>query len=72
MKIFRVFSLLVGFGLAVAGGVSLLAYLNLLTAGYDFITYLRFISTRIELYMVIVGGLIITLSIYWPTKRKKK
>ncbi|WP_078430340.1 hypothetical protein [Alkalihalobacterium alkalinitrilicum] len=70
MCIFRVFSLLIGFGLAVAGGVSLLAYLNLLTAGYDFLTYLHFISTRIELYMVIIGGIIITLSIYWPTKRK--
>ncbi|WP_306453935.1 hypothetical protein [Bacillus sp. FJAT-45350] len=67
----RFFILLIGFGLAVAGGVSILAYLNLLAAGYDFKTYFKFIIYRVELYLFIIGALLITASIYLPNNRKK-
>ncbi|MBU8906927.1 hypothetical protein [Desertibacillus haloalkaliphilus] len=66
--IFRFFLLLIGFGLAVAGGVSCIAYLNYLAAGYDFISFLQFMIKRIELYILLAGLLLITLSIYYPSK----
>lgn len=68
--IFRFFFLLIGFGLAVAGGVSVLAYLNLLAAGYDFSTYLSFIIGRVEFYLLCTGLLIIFLCIFFPLQKK--
>ncbi len=67
----RFFILLLGFGLAVAGGVSILAYLNLLAAGYDFSTYLQFIVRRIEFYFLLIGAAIIWGSIYIPSNLRK-
>jgi hypothetical protein len=62
--IFRFFMLLIGFGFAVSGGVSTIAYLNILTTGFLFTDYLLFISTKIECYLLPIGILIIWLSIY--------
>ncbi|WP_419160269.1 hypothetical protein [Rossellomorea sp. BNER] len=67
---FRVFILLIGFGLAVSGGVSLIMYLNLLTTGMDFQEYFSFISTRIECYLLIVGMIFIAASVYTPKNQK--
>ncbi|MBU8877461.1 hypothetical protein BGM26_00475 [Bacillus sp. FJAT-29790] len=64
--IIRAFVLLTGFGLAVSGGVSLIAYLNLMTTGTGFIEYISFISLRFECYLLPVGILIIWLSLYFP------
>ncbi|MDY0396076.1 hypothetical protein RWE15_19035 [Virgibacillus halophilus] len=41
---------LVGFGLTVSGGVTVIAYLNFLPAGVSWMEYLLFISTRVECY----------------------
>lgn len=68
--IFRFFILLVGFGLAVVGGVSMLAYLNLVTAGYSFVYYLKFIGLRVEFYIFILGFILIFLSIYTPFSKR--
>jgi len=68
--IIRFFILLIGFGLAVAGGVSLLAYLNLLAAGYDFSTYLQFVIRRIEFYLLLIGAVLIWSSIYIPSQKR--
>ncbi|WP_088103520.1 hypothetical protein [Halalkalibacter urbisdiaboli] len=70
----RLFFLLVGFCLAVVGGISLLAYLNLLTTGYQFIAYIEFIVTRIEFYLFIIGMVLIFGSLTWKgnTGRKRK
>lgn len=67
--LFRAFLLLVGFGLAVSGGVSAIAYLNLLATGQTFKEYLLFISTRPECYLLPAGVLIIWISIYLPLDR---
>lgn len=69
--IFRFFILLIGFGLSVAGGISLLAYLNLLAAGFTFIYYLQFILHRIEFYFFLAGLLIVIISIYYPFPDQK-
>lgn len=64
--VFRIFMLLTGFGLAVSGGVSTIAYLNLLTTGHGFVEYMDFISSRIECYLLPAGILFVWLSIYFP------
>ncbi|WP_084034903.1 hypothetical protein [Anaerobacillus alkalilacustris] len=68
--IIRFFVLLVGFGLAVIGGISMIAFLNLLTAGYSFVYYLKFIGMRVELHLFIIGLVMIIISIYGPSSRR--
>ncbi|WP_100373508.1 hypothetical protein [Bacillus sp. FJAT-45037] len=68
----RLFIMMMGFGAAVVGGVSLLAYLNIMTVGYSFLAYLQFISHRPELYIFIVGSLMVIGSIVWPEKRRNQ
>jgi hypothetical protein len=63
---FRPFLLLTGFGLAVSGGVSTIAYLNLLTTGYGLIEYLLFITKKVECQLLPIGILVIWMSIYFP------
>jgi hypothetical protein len=67
--IFRLFLFVIGFGIAVSGGVSMIAYLNLLATGHGFIEYLLFISKRIECYLMPMGVVIIWLSIYYPLNK---
>ncbi len=62
---------MVGFTLAVVGGVSILAYLNLLIAGYQFSAYLLFLIERIEFYLFLIGVAMIIISIIFPTKRNR-
>ncbi|HHY72471.1 MAG TPA: hypothetical protein GX497_04440 [Bacillus bacterium] len=68
--IFRLFIFLIGFGLAVAGGVSIIAYLNVIPIGLSYFDYFKFISKKIECHLFIIGILFITLSIYLPFERK--
>ena len=65
----QLFGLFIGFGLAVSGGVSLIMYLNLLTTGMSFTDYIFFVSSRIECYLLLLGLLITTLSIYIPRRK---
>ncbi|WLD95368.1 hypothetical protein MOJ78_08490 [Alkalihalobacillus sp. AL-G] len=67
---FRMFILLIGFSLSVAGGVSLIAFLNLISAGHGFVKYLLFISTRSEFYIFLIGLAFIWGSIYIPSFRR--
>ncbi|WP_079508098.1 hypothetical protein [Mesobacillus jeotgali] len=64
--IFRLFVLTIGFGLAVSGGISTIAYLNMITAGHGLDEYLKFILGRVECYLLPAGIGVIWLSIYWP------
>nr|WP_205207756.1 hypothetical protein [Bacillus sp. P14.5] len=66
---FRVFVLVIGFGLSVSGGVTLIMYLNLLAAGLTFPDYFQFILGRIESYLLLAGILLITISIYSPSRK---
>ncbi|MEH7884421.1 hypothetical protein V7654_08845 [Bacillus sp. JJ1609] len=63
---YRLILLTIGFGIAVSGGISTIAYLNMITAGHGFDEYLSYISKRVECYLLPVGIAIIWLSIYWP------
>ncbi|WP_163972176.1 hypothetical protein [Oceanobacillus halotolerans] len=46
---------LTGFGLAVSGGVTIIAYTNFLPAGLTWVDYILFISGRIECYFLPIG-----------------
>lgn len=69
--IFRFVTLLVGYGFAVSGGIGLIAYLGLLTAGYSFGQYMLFLVKKSELYFFICGSILILLAIYCPNRSKK-
>jgi hypothetical protein len=72
LMIFRLFIFLIGFGISISGGISIIAYLNLLATGSNLMEYLQFISYRVECYLLPAGLIIIWLSIYIPTNRHKK
>lgn len=54
---------LIGFGLAVAGGVTLIAYMNFLPAGITWLDYLLYVKTRPECYLLPIGFLFISIAI---------
>lgn len=54
---------LVGFGLTVSGGVTIIAYLNFLPAGISWIEFLLFIRGRIECYFLPVGIVLLIFAI---------
>lgn len=59
-----IFIFLVGFGLAVTGGVTIIAYMNFLPAGLSWADYFIFISGRIECYFLLVGLAIMAFVLY--------
>ncbi|WEG11930.1 hypothetical protein PU629_17640 [Pullulanibacillus sp. KACC 23026] len=65
--IVRVLFLFIGFGLAVAGGVTLIAFLNLLTMGHTAVDYFHFVVHRPESYLFVGGLLLMWLSLYFPS-----
>lgn len=54
---------LIGFGLAVAGGVTLIAYMNFLPAGITWLEYFLYIKSRPECYLLPIGFFVISLAI---------
>ncbi|MCM3716245.1 hypothetical protein [Halalkalibacter oceani] len=68
----RLFFVLTGILLAVGGGVSILAYLNLLTTGYHFTMYLAFLVNRIELYLFLAGVALTIGALMFPSSRKRR
>ncbi len=64
---------LIGFGLAVSGGVTIIAYLNFLPAGISWHEYFMFIRGRIECYFFPIGIIFMFIAIYsYPEKNIDK
>ena len=59
----RILFFLVGFGFTIIGSIYLISYLNLLTIGYNFFFFFKFITRRLECYYFIIGMVIILISI---------
>ncbi|MBD8067531.1 hypothetical protein [Bacillus sp. PS06] len=70
--IFRLFIFLIGFGLSIAGGISIIAYLNMLATGSNLVEYLQFIIYRFECLLLPLGIIIISFSIYFPSNRSNE
>ena len=60
---YRVFFFLLGFGFMVLGFINIIMYTNLMTIGYSFLEYLKYISTRFECLLAIIGFIMISLAI---------
>ena len=60
---FRVFLFLIGFGLTTIGFMYIIAYLNLLSIGYNFLEYVNFIIRRMECLNSVIGIILMTISI---------
>lgn len=63
--ILRLVTFLIGFGLMVVGFMYLILYLNLLSVGYSYQEYIKFIMTRFECYFTIMGLVMVTGAIYY-------
>ncbi|MCP8615570.1 hypothetical protein [Salirhabdus salicampi] len=59
-----IFWFLIGFGFATAGGVTLIAYLNLIPIGFTWFEYFLFVKGRPECYLFPLGILIITMTVF--------
>ena len=59
----KVFVFLIGFGLTVIGFIYIISYLNLLTFGYNFSDYVKFIIRRIECLYSLLGIFMMYISI---------
>lgn len=59
----KVLLFLIGFGLTVVGSVYIISYLNLLTMGYNFLEYVKFIIRRIECINTLIGIILLIISI---------
>lgn len=55
---------LIGFGLAVSGGITIISYMNFLPAGVTWGEYFLFIQTRIECYFLPIGFILIVYAIH--------
>lgn len=58
-----IFVFLIGFGLAVSGGVTVITYMNFLPVGVSWVEYFTFLSGRIEFYFLPIGICIIAFVI---------
>ena len=67
----RLFFFLFGFGLTVIGFVYVISYLNLLTIGYNFLEYVKFISRRFECIITLIGIIIMFLTVYLGGKNNE-
>ncbi|HLR09679.1 MAG TPA: hypothetical protein VK136_10585 [Bacillota bacterium] len=64
------FVFLLGFGLAVSGGVTMIAYMNFLPAGLTWMDYVLFVKDRPECYFLPFGFLLMALAIWrFPNRR---
>lgn len=66
----RIIIFLLGFALTLIGFIYIFIYLNLLTIGYNFSTYVKFISGRIECWYFFIG-LVLILSSIFMLRRKE-
>lgn len=62
-KMGYVFLFLIGFGLAVSGGVTIIAYMNFLPVGVSWLDYFLFLLGRIEFYFLPIGICIVAFVI---------
>lgn len=57
----RYFFFLIGFGLTIIGFMYIIIYLNLMSIGYNFFEYVKFISSRVECLNSLFGIIIMVL-----------
>ena len=68
----RGFLFLIGFGISVAGGISMIAYLNLFATGMSIMEFVKFLVSRPESYLLPIGILLVAGSIYLSGTREQE
>ena len=68
----KVFFFLLGFGLTIVGFMYIIIYLNLMSIGYNFLEYVKFISSRLECLNAVIGIIIMTLTIILSGGKKNE
>ncbi len=66
----RYFFFLLGFGLTVVGFMYIIIYLNLLSIGYNFFQYVKFICSRLECLNAAFGIIIMILVVIMSGGKK--
>jgi hypothetical protein len=66
----RIFIYLVGFGVSVIGGVTVITYLNIMTPERGWSEYFSYICTRVECYLLPIGLLLMWGSLYFPYREE--
>ncbi len=61
---------LTGFGFSLIGSLYIISYLNLMTIGYNFLEYVKFISSKVECWNLVFGFILIWISIGKGNYRK--
>ena len=62
----KIIIFLFGYSLTLIGLIYIISYLNILTLGYNFIFYVKFIIRRIECLYFLFGLILISVSINMP------
>ena len=57
----RMFFFLIGFGLMVIGFTYIITYMNLMSMGYDFGNYMKFIFSKVECQFAVIGFFIVSI-----------
>jgi hypothetical protein len=60
---YRVILFLTGFGFSLIGSLYIISYLNLMTMGYNFLEYVKFIISKVECWNFVLGFILIWFSI---------
>lgn len=68
----KVFFFLLGFGLTIIGFMYIIIYLNLMSIGYNFLEYVKFISSRLECLNAVIGIIMMTLTIILSGGKKNE
>ena len=67
---FRLLLYIIGVFLTSLGLFFMIIYFNLLTNGYSFLDFVKFISRRIEIWFILIGIILIVLSLERWIKNK--
>ena len=67
----KIFIFLLGFGLTTTGFMYIIAYLNLIDIGYNFLEYVQFITRRLECLNSIFGIILMISATSFKTKGEK-
>ncbi len=60
----RIILFLIGFLLSIIGSIYIIIYLSYLSIGYSFINYLKFIMSKVECLIMLIGLILINISIF--------
>lgn len=65
----RIILFLIGFILSIIGSIYIIIYLSYLSIGYSFVMYLKFIMSKIECLIMLIGLILINISIFMKGER---